>query len=136
MADIAENLCKFLLADTTIAAKVGSRVAQDVLAEGKPMPFVWFSRTSTTNERCLGESSLTPFSHVFAVECISDDINESQSLADLVRLRCESLACGGTLGDTAVSNVFAEEQDDSYEYANANPNSGLFIAALSVEVYP
>lgn len=136
MADIAENLRAFILADDDIAAKVGTRVVQDVLAEGRPMPFVWFSRTSTTHERCLGESSLTPFSHVFAVECISDDLDESQALADLVRARCDSLACGGTLGATTVSNVFAEEQDDGYEYANANENSGLFISALSVEVYP
>lgn len=137
MADIAENLTKFLLADTTgVAAKVGTRIVQDVLAEAKPMPFVWFSRSSTTHERCLGESGLTPFSHVFAVECVSDDINESQALADLVRARCETLANGGTFGDQTVSNVFAEEQADDYIEQNANPNAGEFVAALQVEVYP
>lgn len=137
MADIAQNFAAFLLADTNgVAAKVGLRVVQDVLAEAKPMPFVWFSRTGTTVERCLGETGNTPFSHTFAVECISDDLDESQALADLVRARCETLACGGTFGGQSVSNVFAEEQSDDYITKAANLNGGEFVSALSVEVYP
>ena len=136
MADIAENLTAFLLADTTITAKVGNRVVQDVLAEWKPLPFVWFSRTGTTNERCLGETGATPFSHAFAVECIDASIAASQALADLVRARIETLANGGALGTQTIGNAFCEDQADDYIPANANPNAGEFVATLSMEVYP
>lgn len=136
MADVAENLEAFLLADTSISNKVGLRLCQDAVPQGKPFPFIWYQRTSTENERCLGETTNTPFSHTFAVECISDDINESESLAILVRARCESAACGGPFGDTTVSNVFCEDQAGDYQPKAADPNSGEHVAALQVEVYP
>lgn len=138
MADVAENLTKFLLDDTTgIALKVGSRICQNLVPQGKKYPWIWFQRTGTDNNRCLGEVGETPFSHTFAVECISDDINEAETLADLVRARCETAACGSaSFGTGTVSNVFCEDQADDYLPQGANLDSGEHVAALQVEVYP
>lgn len=138
LADVAENLLTYLLGEPAIALKTGSRVAQDALPQGREpgQPFIYFGRTGTGNERCLGETTNTPFVHNFAVECIGENINDSQTLADLVRARLELLACGGTFGTQTVSNVFCEDQSDDYVPKAVDPNSGEHVAALSVEVYP
>ncbi len=136
MADVAENLRAFLMADDAIAAKTAARIGQDSIPQGKPSPYIYFGRTGTESLRCLGETINTPFKHTFAVECWGDDLNDSQALADLVRTRCESAACGGTFGTQTVSNVFCEDQADDYQPTGADPNYGEHVAALSVEVYP
>lgn len=134
MSDVAENLRTFLLGDAAIARKVGLRVSQDAIPQGKPSPFIFLGRQSTTVERCLGETGNTPFSHIFAVECIGEDLDDSQSLADLVRARCDGYS--GTFGDSTVQAIFVEEQADDYLPKAVDLNSGEHIAALSVEVYP
>ncbi len=137
MADVAENFRKFLLDDTAIAAKIGTRAAQDAIPQGKPSPYIYFGRTGITRERCLGETVDTPFSHIFATECWGADLDDAQALADLVRTRCESAACGtSSFGGQSVSNVFCEDQADDYVPTGADPNYGEHVAALSVEVYP
>ena len=135
MADISENLRTFLLSDSAISRKT-ARVVQDALPQGKAGPFIYYSLTGTTQERCLGETTNTPFSYVFAVECIGDTRDDAQALADLVRAKCESAACGGTFGTQTVSNVFCEEQSDDYAPKAVDPNEGERIAVLQVEVYP
>jgi len=137
LADLAENLRAFLLADSSIAAKVGSRVVQDIVGQDRPRPFIWYQRTGITKERCLGETANTPFSHTFAVECIGESLDDVEALAILVNARCESAACGtSSFGGQSVSNVFCEDQSAEYEPKGADLNSGLYIAPLQVEVYP
>lgn len=136
MASLAENLRTLILSDTTVSRMIGTRVSWDAVPQDKVFPFVWFQRTATDNLRCLGETNTTPFSHTFAVEIISRDPNDVETLAPLVRAKCESLSCGGALGDTTVSNVFCEDQAGDYVVAAADPNEGEHVAALQVEVYP
>ena len=137
MADVAENLRSFLVADANTAAKVGTRIYQDSVPQAKSFPFIWFQRTGTDNLRCLGETTNTPFSHTFAVEVISDDIAQVNPLADLVRARLETAAAGSSsFGAGTVSNVFCEDQADDYLPRGADLNSGEHVAALQVEVYP
>ncbi len=140
MADVAENLRAFLSADTNGVAKaVGTRIHQDSVPQAKQFPFIWFQRTGTDNLRCLGETTATPFSHTFAVEIVSDNIADVNPLADVVRTRLETAACGlttGNFGAGSVSNVFCEDQADDYLPKGADLNSGEHVAALSVEVYP
>jgi len=137
VADVAENLRAFLVADANTAAKVGTRIYQDSVPQAKSFPFIWFQRTGTDNLRCLGETTNTPFSHTFAVEVISDDIAQVNPLADLVRARLETAAAGSSsFGAGTVSNVFCEDQADDYLPRGADLNSGEHVAALQVEVYP
>jgi hypothetical protein len=135
-ASLAENLRTLILSDQTINQQVGSRVHWDAVPQDNKYPFIWFQRTGTDNQRCLGETTATPFNHTFAVEIVSRNPADVETLAPLVRAKCETLACGGTFGDTTVSNVFCEDQAGDYAYASADPNLGEHVAALSVEVYP
>lgn len=137
MADVAENLRKFLLDDTAIGPLVGLRAAQNSIPQGKKFPFLWMQITDTQKLRCLGETSNTPFSYTFAVECVSDDLDEAESLAVLVNARCESAAGGSSaFGSGTVSNVFCESQSDDYIPKSADVSEGEHVAALQVEVYP
>ena len=115
---------------------VGPRFAIDVVPQDKAFPFIWAQRMATDNLRCLGETNTSPFSHDIDIEIVSNKIGDVETLATLVRSKCESKACGGAFGDTTVSNVFCEEQAGDYVYAAADPNQGEHVAALKVEVYP
>lgn len=137
MASLAENLRSLILSDATVSRMVGTRVSWDAVPQDKVFPFIWFQRTATDNLRCLGETTTTPFSHTFAVEVISRDPNDVETLAPLVRSKCEAFSCGGTWADgSTVSNVFCEDQAGDYAFAAADPNEGEHVAALQVEVYP
>jgi hypothetical protein len=137
VADVAENFRKFLLDDTAIGPLVGLRAAQNSVPQGKKFPFLWLQIIDTIKARCLGETSNTPLGYILAVECISDDLDEAESLAVLVNARCESAACGSqAFGNGTVSNVFCESQADDYIPKGADLSSGEHVAALQVEVYP
>jgi len=67
------------------------------------------------------------------------NIADVNPLADLVRARCESAACGlttGNFGAGSVSNVFCEDQADDYIPVGADLNSGEHVAALQVGGVP
>ena len=136
MADVAENLRTFLLADASVAAKVGTLVNQDVLPQGKGDLFIVYVLDETTKLRCLNETENTPFSYIFAVFCVGQTRDDANSLAILVNARCESAASGGTFGDQTVANVFCEINDDDYQQRAADLNLGEYVAALQVEVFP
>lgn len=136
MADVAENLKTFVQGDAAIAARIGLRMSYSAIPQGKPFPFIWYQRTGTDNLRCLGETTTSPFFHTFALEIVSDDLNEVEALAPLVRAKLETLACGGAMGDMTVANVFCEDQSADYVPQSADANIGEHIVPLQVEVYP
>lgn len=128
MADVATRLRTFLLADSSLSAAVGLRIHQGFVPEDTPLPFIYFSRTSTRHERVLGETNEV-FSHTFAVECIDTDLDKAQSLAGLVRSRLDGYI--GAFADSTVKGIFCDEQSDDYEEVY-----GDHRATLSVEVIP
>lgn len=130
---MATRFRTFLLADSSIAAVVGQNVHQGFVPEDTPLPVIYFTRTGTRTERALGDVGTQPFSHTFAVEAIGKDLDESQSLADLVRTRCDGYPGSGvgTFADSTVKGIFVEDQSDDYE-----PQYGYHDASLSVEVIP
>lgn len=129
MANVATRLRTFLLASTDIAAAVANRVHYAYVPEDTPRPFIYLTRTGVREERCLGESGGVPFSHTFAVECVTYSLDESQSLAALVYARCDGFI--GTFADTTTKGIFVDAQDDDYL-----SQFGEHVAALSVEVVP
>lgn len=142
MADVAENLRAFLLADATIAAKCQSRIAQDIVPQpdeadkdsaGRLMPFCYFARSGVRLERCLGESGGAPFGQFFDVEFVAQDDAQSQALATyLFTLDGYS----GLFGASTVQAIFVEDQADDYLPKAADLSRGEFVSALRVEVYP
>jgi hypothetical protein len=129
LADVATRLRTFLLADSAIAAAVGPRVHQAFVPEDTPTPCIYFTRAGTGDELCIGEIGAAPFRHTFALECIGKDLDESQSIAALVKTRCNGYY--GSFADTTVKGIFVEDQSDDYE-----PQYGYHDASLSLEVVP
>lgn len=125
-------------------AGIGDRVHQDfapqfeLLLDDQCAPtevevFVFFSRVSTTRDRCLQVED-SPDSHIFAVEIIGPSSQEVKNLtASLFALD----GYQGSFGSSVVYNgVFVESQDDDYVPFNPASEFGLFTSAVEVEVIP
>lgn len=132
MASIGEDLRTFLLADAGISAAVGTRIHQDIAPQGYDGQYIWFGRGGTENEDMLdsvaGEKSFREF---FDIETISRDINESLSLAALVKGKHNSRA---TFGSGTIQGLFVTDHADDYIPRGIGQDSGLFVAALQLEI--
>jgi hypothetical protein len=133
VSSVGVDFCKFLRANSSIAAKVGQRVYHRHVPEGSAFPFIYLYRQSFRHERCLGESGDPAFSHTYAVEVVSDDDTEADDVATLVRALDGS---SGTFGGRTIQGLFVEEQNDDYEPKAIGSDEGYHIPALSVEVVP
>lgn len=136
MADLAENLRTFLLADATIAATIGTRCHQGMVpqADIATLPYVWFARSRRQLDRTLDAAAGDPADEQwFDVECISDDLDESQDLAEAVEDRLNNYR--GTLGTQSVQGIFLDDQDDNYVPRGTMGETELHVAALAVQIY-
>jgi hypothetical protein len=136
MADTAENLRTKLLADGTIAGLVGTHIHQGTVPQNDlaTFPYIWFARSSRRLDRVLDEAAgAASDEEWFNVECVSDDLDESQDLAQAVR---DDIECfRGTMGTQTVKAVFVEDQDDSYVPRNTAGENELHVAALSLQIF-
>jgi hypothetical protein len=130
-ATLGEDIRTWLLADTAIAAVVGGRVHQNKAGDRYLGPYIWYGRATTQNEDALDDSAGTkPFSQIFDIESISDDIDEALSIADM--LKAKHLA-RGTFGGGKVQGVFVSDHADDYIPRGSNSDDGLHVAALQLE---
>lgn len=135
MADIATRFRAFLLADSSVKAKLGERIYQDRVSEQSPVrPYLWFSKRLTNYSNCIDDANgAAPTSVNFDVESISTDLTESQAIAELVRTRCHLYR--GAFDDSTVKGVFVREQDDEYVPRGMGTNDGMFATVFDVEVF-
>lgn len=133
MASVGVDFCKFLKANTNIAAKVGRHVYHRHVPQPAPAQFIYLKRTSFRHERCLGDTGDPAFSHTFAVEVIAENEEEADELADLIR---GLDGASGTFGGRTIQGMFVEDQDDDYEPKAIGSDLGWHIPAFSVEVVP
>lgn len=136
MADVAENLRAFLLTDAGISAAVGTnRIAQTHVPEEFAGTLIWFGRTGVAMNDCLdaaaGDNAL---SDAFDLECIAETQDAAQALVELVKGKLH--AYRGTFGTQTVQGCFCEDHTDGYESRVIESDSGLFTAAVRVEVHP
>lgn len=135
MTDIATRLRTFCLADTAIATAIGSRMCQSVVPEQIDVPYVWFGRAGTEDLDLLDSApGEAPFITSFNVEAISDALDESQSIADLLKARLNKYR--GTFADSTVKGIFVTDHNDDYYPRGLGADEGRHVAALRVEVIP
>lgn len=131
MTVIGEDIRTWLLADASISAVVGARVHQNKVPQASAAPYVWYGRATTANEDALDDpAGTTPFSQIFDIESISDDIDEALDLADL--LKAKHLA-RGTIGSGTVQGVFVTDHADDYIPRGVDSDDGRHVAALQFE---
>jgi hypothetical protein len=135
MASVGVDFCKFLRANTSIAAKVGPAVYHRHVPQPPPSRFIYLVREGFRHERCLGEAADPAFSHYYAVEAIAENEEEADAIADIIR-GLDGRPYGTTFGGRTLKGLFIEEQSDDYEPKAVGSDLGYHIPALRVEVIP
>lgn len=136
MTAIGEDIRTWLLADASIAAVVGTNAATSRIHQNKPpqnesTPYIWYGRATTENEDAIDDPAGTdPFTQIFDVESISDDIDECIDLADLLKAKH---LFRGTIGNGTVQGVFITDHADDYIPRGDNSDDGRHVAALQFE---
>jgi len=131
MADIGEDIRTWLLADASISAVVGTRVHQNKAPQASTTPYIWYGRATTQNEDALADDAGTaPFSQIFDIEAISDDIDEALDIADMLKAKHLSR---GLIGGGRVQGVFVTDHADDYIPRGDNSDDGRHVAALQFE---
>jgi hypothetical protein len=136
MADTAQNLRAFLVANAGVLALVSTRVHQGAVPQADIVspPYIWLGRASRRLDRTLGESTgAASDEEWYDVEAISDDLDESQSVAAAIRAAIECYR--GTLGTQTVKGVFCEDQSDQYIPRGTLGEESLHVSALSVQIF-
>lgn len=72
-----------LAAYAPLTALVGTRIAQDVMAQGQPTPFVVFTASHDLSHNLLGE--VIADACMLSVQCWATTSAQSQALADAVQ---------------------------------------------------
>ncbi len=135
MADVAQNLRAFLLADSQIASLVGANVHQNHVPEDRPTPYVWFRQAGVHYEGTTdAEPGAPPDDYLVDLECVSDDLDEAADLAALVRERLAFYR--GPFGDSTVQAVLVEDHEDDYLPRNEDADAGYHAATLRAVVTP
>ncbi len=135
MADVAQNLRAFLLADASIAALVGASVHQNLVPENRPTPFIWYRQAGVAYEPITDAAAgADPDDYLYDLECVSDDLDEAANLAALVRGRLAYYR--GDFGDSTVQAIFVDDHEDDYIPRNEDADAGLHAATLRATVTP
>jgi hypothetical protein len=127
-----EHLRKFLLADSSIAGAVGSRVSFNVVPQDKDVPYIFFQQEGSTDDAALDDSAGTPTRPRYALECWADKPSDAISLKNLLQAKLHKHR--GTFGDTTVKGIFAEDVDDEYVPMGNGSDDGLHGCHLFAEV--
>lgn len=128
-----ENLTSFVLADSSIAAKLGSRMYFNKVPQGAAFPYAHFTRTGSAREGCLDDAAgSAPSTENFSLDIYSNQREEAEELRKLfeARLNCYR----GTFGDTTAFAIFAEQQSSRHDPRGSGADEGIHAASLAVEV--
>lgn len=128
-----ENLITFVLADSSIAAKVGTRMHFNVIPQDTDFPRLLFERTGSSREGCLDDAAgVAPTNETFLMEVNATTPEDAEDIRKLLesRLNCYR----GSFGDTTCHAIFAEDQSSRHEPRGVGRDAGVFFAALAVEV--
>jgi len=133
MSNFGEDFRSFLLAQSAIAAAVGSNVHVGSVLEEIEAPYIYLQRARASHERTLDQAQgEIPFEEQWDLEAIADNPTDLVTLVDAVR----GIDCArGTFGTSRMQSLFLEDQADDYLPKGVFSDKGLDVAAWSVTVY-
>lgn len=88
MPDISATIRTMILADSTIAGLVGTRVTSDALPQTASMPAITYFVVDTVPQECLDAIANISTARI-QVDCFADTRAAANKLADYVRLALE-----------------------------------------------
>jgi hypothetical protein len=107
-----DDLRKFLLADTGVAAKVGERVYPDVLPNGATLPAIVYQRVSTPRTPRHGEASSFPRPRL-QLRIWAKTRKASSQTANAVRSALDGYK--GRMGSTDVTRCVIVDERGEYD---------------------
>lgn len=131
MANVAEDLIAFLLADGTVSAST-TNIHYNSVKGHRSDPFIFIQRTDRLTTRCL-DGALGPEEYIYVLECVGTNLNTTQDLMD----DCLTALDGyqGSFGGRTVAFCHAEALDSDYESRNTyGTDKDYNIAAMLLSV--
>lgn len=133
MRDLGKDIRSFLLSQATVK-NIVSGVHQSSVPAKPDKSYVWFTRAGSEALDALGDTAgAEPFRQVFDMECISDNLDRAQRLADAIT---DLFPMRGTFGSASVQGAFVTTQDDYSDYRGVANDRFSHVAALSLEIIP
>ena len=132
MATTEENLRAFLLAGTSIADAVGTRIAFNKFPQTKGTPRIFFQQSGSVDDIAMDDSAGAPTRPQFTIEAYDSTPEGAVALKRLVQDRLHKHR--GAFGDTTVKGIFAADVADNYTPNGLGEDAGLHWAALIAEV--
>lgn len=108
MANLAEDLIAFILADGTVSATT-TNVHYNQTPSNKSTPYIFIQQSGREVTRCL-DGAIGPENYDYIVEATAENINAAKDLADDLLTLLDGHT--GTMAGTTVAYVFAEDLGD------------------------
>ncbi len=132
MTTIGEDFITFITASTSITDVISDRIFQNKIDQSSTEDRIWFMRASEDEPLTLdaiGGLKTTAFD----VECISDDIDVSITLAEKVKERTHGF--NGAIGNQTAQGIFVTDKDDGYIPRGNESDDGSHVSALTVSIW-
>lgn len=129
----SEDLRAFVLSDSSVSRKSGSRMHQGNVPASTPPPYIFFSLSDHSSEVALDDSAgLDPFTRTYDVECWGQTIGEAESLEEVVTNRLNLHR--GAFGNGTVQCITVTGQPQDYIPKGIGDGRGYHGANLLVEI--
>ena len=114
----------------------GFSVQQSKVDFDKTIPFVFFRRASTIQERLMSGVLTDNFETTIDVEVVSTDIDEMESEADSLKTLLQQISPCSLLGNTFTFAIEVMEHSDEYiSRVILDSDEGLHLATFSVVIF-
>lgn len=134
MADTAQNLRAYLLADTTLRGLVANVHELQVPQTGDTQDYIWFSQNGKVYDEATDDAAgVSPRSIMFDCECCSRNLGQSIKIADAVR---GLFPYRGAFGDQTIKGGFINDQSEDYIPINDMGETGINVQSLQIEICP
>ena len=122
--------------DVSQSAQTGWTVQEAKIDFDKALPWIWFKRSSTIQERMLSGLPIDNFTTDIDVEIVSNDIDETQEEADYIKTALQAIQPGSYLADTFTHAIFVLDHEDNYiSKTILNTDEGLHVATFQAKVF-
>jgi hypothetical protein len=114
----------------------GWTVQEGKLDWDRSLPWVWFRRAGTIQERMLGGALVDNFTTDIDVEFVDTDIDAVQTQADSIKTALQTITPGTIVGSTFCHGIFVNEHSDDYiPKTILDTDEGLHLATFSVRIF-
>ena len=133
MADVAESVRAYLVANVGVAALIGTRMRPDVISQSETLPAVAMSKISTRHDHTL--SRFAGLAHCrIQFDCYSDTRSGADAVAEAIRAS-GLIGVKGVTHGTDIRGVRMEDgQRNEIEYSSEASDDHRYVTTFDLEV--